>query len=111
MKSHRPFVPALAGALVVFGVMAAPATAQLTGHVKSVDVDAKRLVVTETGTGTDVGVTVTDQTPIATTAGRALRVEDLKKGDGVSIIHAGGVASSIMVSATPPALTGHVKSV
>jgi Cu/Ag efflux protein CusF len=101
MKSHRPFVPALAGALVVFGVMAAPATAQLTGHVKSVDVDAKRLVVTETGTVTDVGVTVTDQTPITTMAGKDLEIKDLKQGDGVAIAHNGGVASKIVVNVKP----------
>jgi hypothetical protein len=108
MKSHRSFVPALAGALVVFGVMTAPAAAQLTGHVRSVDTAANRLIVTETGTGTDYPIAVTGQTLVVTTAGKALTLKDLRKGDGVSVLHAGGVASKIVT--TQSRLVGTVKS-
>ena len=60
-------------ALVVFGVMAAPATAQLTGNVKSVDTTANRLIVKETGTGTEFPIAVTGQTLVVTTTGKASR--------------------------------------
>ena len=77
MKSHRSFVPALAGVLVAFGVTAAPAPApaQLTGQVKSVDTDANKLIMTETGTGTDYAIAVNGQTLVLTTA-RGRRLED-----------------------------------
>lgn len=82
MKSHRSFVPALAGVLVAFGVTAAPApaTAQLTGQVKSVDTDANKLIMTETGTGTDYAIAVNGQTLVLTTAGKPLTLKDLRKG-------------------------------
>jgi hypothetical protein len=108
MKSHRCFVPALAGALVVFAAMAAPATAQLTGNVLSVDTTANRLIVTETGTGTDFPIAVTGQTQVVTTAGKTLTLKDLRKGDGLSVAHVGGVASKIVVQQTR--LVGTVKA-
>jgi Cu/Ag efflux protein CusF len=111
MKSHRSFVPALAGVLVAFGVTAAPApaTAQLTGHVKSVDTDANKLIVTETGTGTDYTIAVDGQTLVVTTAGKPLTLKDLRKGDGLAVTQVGGVASKIV--AEPARLVGVVKSV
>ncbi len=108
MKSHRSFVPALTGALVVFGVMAAPATAQLTGNVKSVDTTANRLIVKETGTGIEFPIAVTGQTLVVTTTGKALTLKDLRKGDGLSVTHVGGVASKIVAQQTR--LVGTVKS-
>jgi hypothetical protein len=108
MKSHRPFVSALAGALVVFAAMAAPATAQLTGHVRSVDATANRLIVKETGTGTEFPIAVTGQTPVVTTTGKALTLKDLRRGDGLSVTHVGGVASKIVVQQAR--LLGTVKS-
>jgi Cu/Ag efflux protein CusF len=111
MKSHRSFVPALAGVLVAFGVTAAPApaTAQLTGHVKSVDTDANKLIVTETGTGTDYTIAVDGQTLVVTTAGKPLTLKDLRKGDGLAVTQLGGVASKIVAEQAP--LVGVVKSV
>ena len=69
----------MTGALVVFGVMAAPATAQLTGNVKSVDTTANRLIVKETGTGTEFPIAVTGQTLVVTTTGKVLTLKDLRK--------------------------------
>ena len=111
MKSHRSFVPALAGVLVAFGVTAAPApaSAQLMGHVKSVDTDANRLIVTERGTGTDYAIAVNGQTLVVTTAGKPLTLKDLRKGDGLAVTQLGGVASKIV--AEQPRLAGFVKSV
>ena len=111
MKSHRSFVPALAGVLVAFGVTAAPApaTAQLTGQVKSVDTDANKLIMTETGTGTDYAIAVTGQTLVLTTAGKPITLKDLRKGDGLAVTQFGGVASKIV--AEQVRLVGFVKSV
>jgi len=109
MKSHRSFVPALAGALVVFGVMADPAVAQLTGHVKSVDTTANSLVVTQTGTGTEHVIGVPAQTVVVTREGKPLTLKDIRKGDGLSITFVGGVASRIV--AEQGRLVGTVKSV
>lgn len=111
MKSHRSFVPALAGVLVAFGVTAAPApaTAQLTGQVKSVDTDANKLIMTETGTGTDYAIAVNGQTLVLTTAGKPLTLKDLRKGDGLAVTQLGGVASKIV--AEQARLVGVVKSV
>jgi hypothetical protein len=109
MKSHRSFVPALAGALVVFAAMPAPATAQLTGNVRSVDTTANRLIVKETGTGTEFPIAVTGQTQVVTTTGKALTLKDLRKGDGLSVTHVGGIASKIVVQQTR--LLGTVKSI
>jgi hypothetical protein len=108
MKSNRCFVPALAGALVVFAAMAAPATAQLTGNVRSVDTTANRLIVKETGTGNEFAIAVTGQTQVVTPSGKALTLKDLRKGDGLSIAQVGGVASKIVVQQTR--LVGTVKS-
>jgi Cu/Ag efflux protein CusF len=111
MKSHRSFVPALAGVLVAFGVTAAPAPAiaQLTGHVKSVDTAANKLILTETGTGTDYVIAVNGRTLVVTREGKPLTLKDLRKGDGLAVNQIGGVASKIV--AEQPRLVGIVKSV
>jgi len=111
MKSRRSFVPALAGVLFAFGVTVAPApaTAQLTGHVKSVDTDANKVIVTETGTGTDYAIAVNGQTLIVTTAGKPLTLKVLRKGDGLAVTQVGGLASKIVAEQAP--LVGVVKSV
>jgi len=108
MKNRRSFVPILAGALMGVGVMAAPAAAQLTGHVKSVEPAANRLVLTETTTGTDYTIAVPAQAMIVTNSGRPLAFTDLRKGDGLSVSQVGGVASRIV--AEQARLVGTVKS-
>ena len=107
MKTHRPFIPALAA----FGMMAlsAPASAQLAGNIRSVDADAKTLVVTGTPTGVDTVVTIGERAPIVTAEGEALRLRDLRKGDGVSVTLDGAVATRVVVN--PIALIAGVKSV
>ena len=69
----------------------APATAQLTGNVKSVDTDANRLIVKETGTGTEYAIAVTGQTLVVTTAGKPLTLKDLRKGDGLAVTQSGAL--------------------
>ena len=58
--------------------------------------------MTLTGTTTDVTVAVNDQTTIVTTAGKTLKIKDLKEGDGVGIAHTASVAKKIMVNVKPP---------
>jgi len=108
MKSRRSFVPALAGALAVFVLMADPAAAQLTGHIKSVDATANRLVLTQTGTGTELTVAVPTQTMVVTKAGNALTLKDLRRGDSLAITLVGGIVSRIV--AEQGRIVGTVKS-
>lgn len=112
MNTQRFMVPVLAGALVASGVGAALAQVvaqELRGQVKSVDPDTNRLIVTQTGTGADVPVTVNPQTQIVTTTNTGLTLTDLARGDGVVVTHAGGIALRILVSPAP--LAGIVQSI
>ena len=92
MKTSRSLSPTLAGALLAFGVATASAqvAVQLKGHVQSVDRDANRLIVKQTGTGEDIPVTVNQQTQVITTANKVFTLRDLTKGDGVVVTHPGG---------------------
>jgi hypothetical protein len=107
MNMFRSLCPTLAGALLAFGVATAPAqvAVQLKGHVHSVDRDANRLVVKQTGTGEEVPVTVHQQTQIVTTANNVFTLRDLTKGDGVVVTQAGGVASRVVVNPAPITVT------
>lgn len=110
MITCRSFVLALATALALCGLTAASArAAALAGHIKSLDADANRLVVTETGTGRDVDVTVTDRTWIMTGTGRVIGFSQLRPGDGVGIAHVNGVATQVVVNPMP--LTGVISAV
>jgi hypothetical protein len=81
------------------------------GLVESVDIPAKKLVVTEAGTDRSIPVTINDQTRIEAVGGKELALKDVKQGDGVSITHTGDVAETIVVNSKPEELTGHVKTV
>ena len=111
MKTSRSLSPTLAGALLAFGVATASAqvAVQLTGHVQSVDRQANRLIVKQTGTGDTVPVTVVQQTQVVTTANKVFTLRDLTVGDGVVVTHSGGVASRIVVNPAP--LNAVVRSV
>ncbi len=111
MNTSRSLSMTLAGALLALGVATASAqvAVQLKGHVKSVDRDANRLVVKQTGTGEDVPVTVNQQTQVITTTNKVFTLRDLTKGDGVVVTHSGGVATRIVVNPAP--LNATVKSV
>jgi len=85
--------------------------AALRGVVSTVDIDGKKLVVTETGTNRDLDVALNSQSMIETTGGKAYKLKDLKSGDGVSITYAGSDVAKVLVNVKPPELTGHVKSV
>ncbi len=111
MNTSRSLSPTLAGALLALGVATASAqvAVQLKGHVQSVDRDANRLIVKQTGTGEDVPVTVNQQTQVITTANKVFTLRDLTRGDGVVVTHSGGIASRIVVNPAP--LNAIVKSI
>lgn len=97
-------------AWVVIGLAALEARAdQLSGTVKSVDLDGKKLVVSEKVTDKNVDVRITPQTSIATAAGQTLSLKNLKRGDGVGITHTGSVAKTVLVNQAP--LIGVVDSI
>lgn len=111
MKTYRPSTwLALPVAIALIGAPAYSAES-VSGIVKSVDVEGKKLVVTPTGKDTTVDVTVNDRTVMKTDSGEAYSLKSLKAGDGVGIAHAGGLALSIQVAVKPEELVGHVKSV
>lgn len=101
MPNLRIPLRALTCALVALIVLAVPVlAAELIGSVKSVDADAKKIVVTEKGTDTDVTVTIDDKTTFETAKGKALKkfdLEKLKKGSRLKVIHEDGVASKIIL--------------
>jgi hypothetical protein len=82
-------------------ILVAPKPSGLTGHVKSVGANLKTIVVTETGTATDVTVAIKPDTTILTVKGKKLEVKELKKGDGVGISHINSVASRMLVNVKP----------
>ena len=113
MNIHRPaawIVPGIVCTIFAGSALAVPAE-QLAGVVSSVDVDAKKIIVTPTGKDKTVDVLVNDQTTLTTEAGKAIALKELKAGDGLGIAHSGGLASKIVVAVKPSELTGHIKSV
>ncbi len=85
--------------------------AALVGVVSTLDIDGKKLVVTEQGTDRDIDVVINPQTTIETTGGKVYVLKDLKMGDGVSVTYDGGDVTKVLVSVKPAELTGHVKSI
>ena len=78
-----------------------PKADELTGHVKLVAANLKSFVMTDDATKTEYTVKVNEKTTIATSAGKKLKMSELKKGDGVGISHQGGLASKIVVNVRP----------
>jgi hypothetical protein len=109
MRSHRPL------AWLVAVLVAAPAfgafAEEVSGIVKAVDTDAKKIVVTPTGKVSTVDVVVNAKTELKNEAGESIPLKELKEGDGVGIALKSGVALKINVAVKPSELTGHVKSV
>jgi len=95
--------------LVALGATGLTARAdQLRGVVRSVDAQAKKLMVKETGTDRLIDVMVPEEARLETTRGTKMLLKELHKGDGVGITHTDGVASQILVNQAP--LLGTVSS-
>ncbi len=74
--------------------------AELLGTVKSVDVDAKKIVVTEKDTDKDIDVTIKDDTEWVSPKGKMIKDFDLaklKKGTSLKITHEKGTASKVVI--------------
>jgi len=85
--------------------------AALFGVVSTIDLDGKKLVVTEKGTNREVEVALNPQSVIETTGGKVYKLKDLKTGDGLSVTYAGSDVTKVLVNVKPTELTGHVKTV
>jgi len=83
----------------------------LRGVVDTVDIDGKKIVVSEADTDRDVDVPVAADTAVELSSGKVLALKDVKTGDGVGIAYAGPVATKIVVNPKPPEVRGHVESV
>jgi len=104
MTTRRTFLLALTCTAVALGLVVGPALAdELIGRITKVDVDAKKIIVTEKDTDKEVEVTINDDTIVVTPKGERkvdlekLRkgVEKAKKGFPVVVTHENRVASKI----------------
>ena len=106
MLSRRSWLRGLTTAAVAVLVVAAPILAdELIGTVQSTNVDAKTFLVMPKGGGDDVEVTINAKTEFETSKGKKLKNYDLgkmKKGTNVTVTHAKGVASKVVVSKGTP---------
>jgi len=108
--SQSQFVRQSFAAFTLLGLLAGAARAEgVTGVLGSVNTEAKKIVVMESGTDRKVELTVTDRTRYATGQGRPLKLADLKKGDGVGVTVEGSAALAVVVNQS--ALTGVVDEV
>jgi Cu/Ag efflux protein CusF len=111
MSNHRPLGWIAFSLMTVLLGTPAYSAEEVSGIIKSVDVEAKKIVVIPTGKDSTVDVKLDDKTVMKTEAGETYALKELKEGDGVGIAHKGGLALSIQVAVKPSELTGHVKSV
>jgi hypothetical protein len=111
MKRRDFIVLTCAGVLAALGpaIRSAQAAVGLTGVIRSVDVEGRKLVIWPTGTEKDTTITVTDLTRITTEQGVPLKLADLKRNDTVGIAHQDGVAASVLVNQVP--LVGIVNTI
>ena len=99
MRASHAFLAAIA----LVGTGTSVWAESLRGIVQSVDADAKKMIVKEVGTGVDrnVDLATNDATVIRTNKGVPMSFRYLRKGDGVGVVYADGVASQILVRQSP----------
>jgi hypothetical protein len=104
MKTRRTFPMALACAAVALGLVVIPALAdELLGRITAVNVDAKKITVSQKDSDVAIQLKVTDQTIFVTPKGdRPVdlaklreRVEASKKGIPVRVAYEGDTASEV----------------
>ena len=103
-KTRRSLIASiLVGAFALTITVGTALAAELLGTIKSVDIDGKKIVVTEKGTDKDVEVTVTDDTEWVTKKKTAkIDLNKVRKGTEVEVIHEDAKASKITVKKAPP---------
>jgi hypothetical protein len=102
MQTRRKFMLAVTTTCVALALTVGTAlAAELLGTVKSVDAEAKKIIVTPKDGGDDVVVTVKDDTEWVSPNGKTAKDYDyatkLKKGRQVEITHENAVASKIVL--------------
>lgn len=85
--------------------------AVLKGTVDTLDLDGKKMVISETESDRDLDVPIRSNTVIESTSGKVLDFKDIKTGDGVAVSYAGSAPIRIVVNPKPAELRGHVESV
>ena len=104
LKSRRSLLTSILAASFALVITVGTAlAAELMGTIKSVDVDGKKIVVTEKDTNKDIDVTVTDDTEWVTKKKTSkIDLAKVKKDTVVEVIHEGGKASKITVKKNAP---------
>jgi len=101
MPNRRSFLLGLATLSVASLVLIVPAlAAELTGTIKSVDVEAKKIVVTPKDGDKDVDVTVNTETTVENAKGKVVKkfsLDRLKAGGTIDVTHENGVASKVVL--------------
>jgi hypothetical protein len=85
--------------------------APLKGVISNIDLNAQKLVVTESETNRDIEVALNPSTRIETGQHKPLALKDIKTGDGTAIIFSGATPVDVAINSKPPELKGHIKSV
>ncbi len=105
IKTRRSLLASvLAVAFTLTVTVGTALAAELLGTIKSIDVDAKKLVVTEKDTDKDIDVTVNEKTEWVNKKGVVGKydIAKAKKGQYLEITHEGGVASKIVAKKAAP---------
>jgi hypothetical protein len=101
MLTRRNWKLSVTACLVAMALVVVPAiAAELIGTVKSVDPDAKKIVVTQKDTDKDYEISVNDDTVFLKNNGEKYEKYDLaklKKGRGLTVTHDKNVASKIVL--------------
>lgn len=116
MQSPRLWIRGLTAGLVAFGLLAGSVLAdELIGRIKSVDVEGKKIIITEKDTDKDVEITIVEETELLTPKGETRKVdlekmkqglEKSKRGRNVQVTHKDGVASKIEIKKGEPKKEG-----
>jgi len=103
-KTRRSLLASvLAAAFTLTVTVGTALAAELMGTIKTIDVDAKKIVVTEKDTDKDVEVTVTDETEWVTKKKTSkIDLTKVKKGQMVLVTHEDAKASKIELKKNVP---------
>jgi len=108
LKTRRRFVLTSVCTLVAASILVVPVIAdELVGRITKVDVEGKKVVVTEKGSDKEVNVRITDETIFETPKGESKidleklqkGVEKSKRGFPVIVTHKDGVAERVKLVA------------
>jgi len=103
-KTRRSLLASvLAAAFTLTVTVGTALAAELMGTIKTIDVNAKKIVVTEKDTDKDVEVTVTDETEWVTKKKTSkIDLTKVKKGQMVLVTHEDAKASKIELKKNVP---------